>query len=189
VRAWYAARAHGAGVPWGVHVPAAQSFSHGRRLFRKRCMALTPAGFRAAPSVTEVVLRAAGAADAALVASIDARTFGGEFEQTLAWCEPHLGAAGFSVVLAALAGAPVAVGTAVITNASAGPCVGVFGVGVVERARRRGIGALVTSSLIERAFARGAGFAHLNPTSDEAARIYTRLGFVETAGLDVYADL
>jgi ribosomal protein S18 acetylase RimI-like enzyme len=189
VRAWYAGRAHGAGVPWGVCVPAGWPFPHGRRLFRKRCMALLPGRFRPAPPVAGVEIRLAGAADAALVASIDARAFGQEFEPSLAWTTPHLGAAGFSAALAALDGAPVAIGTAILTNATAGPCVGLFGIGVVERARRRGIGALVTSRLLARAFDRGVAFAHLNPTDDAAARLYGRLGFVETAGLDVYVEL
>ncbi|MGH6623605.1 MAG: GNAT family N-acetyltransferase, partial [Burkholderiaceae bacterium] len=62
-------------------------------------------------------------------------------------------------------------------------------VGVLERARRRGVGSALTSWLLERAFADGATLAHLNPDSDAAARLYARLGFVETAGLDVYTDL
>jgi GNAT superfamily N-acetyltransferase len=189
VRAWYASRAHGAGVPWGVHLPAGRPFAHGRRLFRKRCMALLPDRFEAAPDVAGVEVRLAGAADAALVASIDARAFGGEFEPTLAWTAPRLGAPGFSAALAALDGAPVAIGTAIVTNATAGPCVGLFGIGVVERARRRGIGALVASWLLARAFARGVAFAHLSPTDDAAARLYAQLGFVETVGLDVYGEL
>ena len=47
----------------------------------------------------------------------------------------------------------------------------------------------MTSWLLEQAFADGAALAHLNPDSDAAARLYARLGFVETAGLDVYTDL
>jgi hypothetical protein len=35
----------------------------------------------------------------------------------------------------------------------------------------------------------GAELAHLHPDSDSAARLYARLGFVETPGLDVYVDL
>ena len=33
VRAWYAMRAHGAGVPWGMRVPSGVPFQHGRFLF------------------------------------------------------------------------------------------------------------------------------------------------------------
>jgi predicted GNAT family acetyltransferase len=43
--------------------------------------------------------------------------------------------------------------------------------------------------LIERALDDGATLAHLNPDSGAAARLYARLGFRETRGLDVYADL
>jgi hypothetical protein len=31
--------------------------------------------------------------------------------------------------------------------------------------------------------------AHLHPDSDAAARLYARIGFVETPGFDVYVDL
>ena len=75
------------------------------------------------------------------------------------------------------------------TDDRAGPCVGIFGVGVVEHARRRGIGAALTSWLLEDAFSAGAELAHLNPDTEEAARLYARMGFVETPGFDVYVDL
>jgi hypothetical protein len=42
---------------------------------------------------------------------------------------------------------------------------------------------------MQRAFADGAALAHLNPDSEAAERLYTRLGFVATAGLDIYVDL
>src|SRR5512137_2500350 len=45
VRDWFASRAGGAGVPWGVRVPAGRTFTHGRHLFRKRCMGLLPNRF------------------------------------------------------------------------------------------------------------------------------------------------
>jgi ribosomal protein S18 acetylase RimI-like enzyme len=67
--------------------------------------------------------------------------------------------------------------------------VGIFGVGVLEHARRRGVGGALTTWLLERTFAGGATFAHLNPDTDAAARLYARLGFIETIGLDVYCDI
>jgi len=189
VRAWYAARAGGAGVPWGMRVPAGMAFGHGRRLFRKRCMALVPAGFRQVAAPSGVRIGIAGPADAGAVAGIDAAAFGEPVDRIRPWIEPHLGAAGFTVALASLDGEPVGIATAIRTDERAGACVGIFGVGVIERARRRGIGAALTSWLLERALADGATLAHLNPNDDAAARLYVRLGFVETAGLDVYADL
>jgi len=51
------------------------------------------------------------------------------------------------------------------------------------------VAARITSSLLDRGFAAGAELAHLHPDSDAAARLYARLGFVETPGVDVYVDL
>ena len=48
------------------------------------------------------------------------------------------------------------------------------------------IAAAVSSWLLARGFAAGAELAHLHPDNDGAARVYARLGFVETAGFDVY---
>ena len=189
VRTWYAARAHGDGVPWGVCVPTGSPFAHGRHVFRKRCMALLPQQFRAVRASSGVSIGEALPADVDTFARIDASAFAGTVEQTLPWVAPHFGAAGFIVALARLEGEPVGVATAIHTDDRAGPCVGIFGVGVLEHARRRGIGAAMTSWLLEKAFAQGATLAHLNPDSDAAARLYARLGFIETAGLDVYCDL
>ncbi len=189
VRAWYAARAGGGDLPWGLRVPAGRALGHGRRLFRKRCMVLVPAGLGrgAAPPGLRIV--AAGPADAGVVAGIDAAAFDEPLDRIRPWVEPHLGAAGFTVALAALDGEPVGIATAIRTDERAGACVGIFGVAVVAGARRRGIGAALTSWLLERAFADGATLAHLNPNDEAAARLYAGLGFVETAGLDVYVDL
>lgn len=189
VRAWYAARAHGAGVPWGVRVRAGHPFAYGRHLFRKRCMALRPSRFVRPAGVDGVEVRSAGPADAETVAAIDAAAFDEAVETTRPWIEPHLAAPGFTVALARLAGMPVGIATAIRTNEQAGPCAGVFGVGVLVPARGRGIGALLTSWLLERAFADGATLVHLNPNDDEAARLYQRLGFRETSGFDVYVGL
>ena len=74
-------------------------------------------------------------------------------------------------------------------TAAAGPSAYVAGVAVLPDARRRGVAAGVSSWLLERAFARGAELAHLNPDTDAAARIYGRLGFTELSGHDIYVDL
>jgi hypothetical protein len=52
--------------------------------------------------------------------------------------------------------------------------------------RRRGIGGAVSSWLLTAGFDGGAQLAHLHPDSEEAARIYRRLGFVDVDGLDIY---
>ena len=189
VRAWYAARAGGAGVPWGVCIPAGTPFGHGRLLFRKRCMGLLPGSRSSGTVPCGVRIGMATATDVDAVAHVGAAAFGEPVDRSRPWVAPHLGVPGFTVALARLDGEPVGVATAILTNDRAGSCVGIFGVGVIERARRRGIGSALTSWLLERAFAEGATLAHLNPDSDAAERLYARLGFVETAGLDVYVDL
>jgi GNAT superfamily N-acetyltransferase len=188
VRAWFAERAFGAGVPWGVRAPEGAAFPHGHRLFRKRCMALQATAFRpfAAPSGVEI--RGAVRQDIDAIASVDAHAFAGTVEQNMPWVAPHVGAPGFSVALALQAGRAVGIATGIRTDDRAGPCVGIFGVGVLAHARRRGVASALTSWLLGHAFAGGAELAHLNPDSDTAADLYARLGFVETAGFDIYVD-
>jgi GNAT superfamily N-acetyltransferase len=189
VRAWFAARAHGAGVPWGIRVPAGMPFPDGRRLLRKRCMALRDGEFVPARAVHALWIGTASPGDVDTVCRIDAAAFGDPADVNRPWIAPRLDADGFAVALALLDGEPVATATAIRTDDRAGPCVGVFGVAVLPHARRRGIGAAVTSWLLERAFADGARLAHLNPDTDEAARLYGRLGFIETTGLDIYVGV
>jgi GNAT superfamily N-acetyltransferase len=190
VRAWYAARAGGCGVPWGVRVPASMHFPHGRLLFRKRCMALSPQRFiNRTARVSGAFIDTARPEEIDTVAAIDAAAFGGPIEQMRPWVEPHLGAPGFIVALARRDGETVGVATAIRTDDRAGPVVGIFGVGVLEHARRCGIASALTCWLLERALDDGATLAHLNPDSDVAARLYAQLGFEETAGLDIYAEL
>jgi len=63
--------------------------------------------------------------------------------------------------------------------------VGVFGVGVVERARRRGIGAALTIAAAC-AFGDAADLAWLQPSS-MAERLYERLGFRTVSRWEVWA--
>lgn len=190
VRAWYATRAGGKGVPWGLRVPAGVPFQYGRRVFRKRCMALVPERQRrAAEPPPALQIGVARPADLDDIARIDAAGFEDDVAVVRPWIAPQLGAAGFTTAMARLEGVPVGIATAKFTSDRAGPCVGIYGVSVLEGARRRGIAAALTTWLLERTWADGATLAHLNPVSDAVARLYARLGFVETDGLDVYADL
>jgi ribosomal protein S18 acetylase RimI-like enzyme len=189
VRAWYAARARGAGVPWGVRVPADTPLGRGRHKFRKRCMALEPAAFRTIAAPERVVIRRAKPADTAVATRIDAAAFDEALEITCGWVEPSLRSSEIRVALALFDDEPVGIATAVHSNDRAGAAVGIYGVGVYAAVRGRGIGAALTSWLIHLAFVDGATLAHLNPDTDAAARLYSRLGFIETAGLDVYTDL
>ncbi len=63
------------------------------------------------------------------------------------------------------------------------------GVAVRAELRQRGVGAAMSSWLLERGFEGGAEFAHLNPDTDGASRLYGRLGFTELPGYDIYVDL
>ena len=63
------------------------------------------------------------------------------------------------------------------------------GVAVVEAMRRRGIGAAISSWLLERGFAAGARLGHLHADTDGAARVYARLGFAEAGALAVFEDV
>jgi GNAT superfamily N-acetyltransferase len=188
-RAWYATRAFGAGVPWGLRVAAGTPFPHGRKVRALRCMALQPARFVRVPAPDGVRFVSATAADLSSVDVTDATAFEAPVDECTPWNAPHLGAPGFDVALAYADGQAVGTATAVRTDERAGPCVTVFGVGVLAHARGRGIAAAMTTWLVERAFDARVTLAHLNPNHDAAARVYARIGFVETQGLDVYVDL
>jgi ribosomal protein S18 acetylase RimI-like enzyme len=177
----------GYGVPWGVRVPAGMPWAHGRHLFSKRLMGLPARDFAAAPPVAGLALRAAAPADLAAAAAIDAEAFGSDPAPD--WIAPLLDSPRAVVVLAELGGEPVGMAYSLRSDGLAGPCLYVAGVGVVPAARRRGVGAAMSSWLLARGFAAGAELAHLHPDGDGAARIYARLGFTEVPGLEIYVDL
>jgi ribosomal protein S18 acetylase RimI-like enzyme len=185
VRAWYAERR----VPWGVRVPAGMRWPHGRHLFRKRLMGLAAERFVPATPPADVTLRVAGAEDIDGVLAVDTIAFEEPVEVERGWIAPLLTQPGMTVCLAEIGGEPVGAGNALRSDGDAGAALYVAGIGVLPAARGRGIGAAVSSWLVERGVAGGAALAHLHPDTDEAARIYTRLGFVEVDGFDVYVDL
>jgi GNAT superfamily N-acetyltransferase len=80
--------------------------------------------------------------------------------------------AAFHVLVARLGGESVATGLA---YDHAGDC-GVFNVGTLEHARRRGLGTAVTARLLSDAAARGCTTASLQSTP-VAERVYAALGF------------
>ena len=185
VRRWYAER----GVPWGVRVPQGVAWPYGRKLLTKRAMALTTADLREPAGPPEgVQVRPAGPADLADYARVDAAAFDEELGPTTAYARPMLGAEGFRPVLATAGGEPAGVGYGVLSTGAGGHSVGIFGVGVLPEHRRRGIGAALTVHLVRWARDEGADLAWLNPDDDRAARLYSRLGFVEVPGFDVYVD-
>jgi predicted GNAT family acetyltransferase len=186
VRAWYADRR----VPWGVRVPAGRSWPYGRHLFAKRCMAVElPVGVPPAGTPPGVTIRQATPGDLETYATIDAAAFeADEVGPTRDWVRPMLSAERFRLALASLDGEPVAVAYGARTSGAAGETLGVFGVAVRPSARRRGIGAALTSHLVDWGVATGAELAWLNPDTATAGRLYSRLGFEETGGFDVYVD-
>jgi ribosomal protein S18 acetylase RimI-like enzyme len=184
-RAFFAAR----DAPWGVYVPMDMPWTQGRLLFGMRLMALHPAEHRPAGGVPGLGLRVAAPADVSTVVGIDAEAFEEEPELERQWLEPNLSAPGCTVALAELDGQPVATGYSLLTDGRAGPCLYIAGVAVAAAARRRGVASQLTSWLVDRGFAAGGELAHLHPDTDAAARLYARLGFIETPGFDVYVDL
>jgi GNAT superfamily N-acetyltransferase len=193
---WYAGRTVGdRPVPWGVRVPAGADWPHGRFLFRKRLMGLALDGFGRQSSNSpsggqnRVVIRPAGRPDLEAVLRVDSIGFDTDPEVSRPWLEPHLGAANVVVAVAELDGEPVATAYTLRTDGRAGPALYLAGVTVVPAARRRGIAAMTSAWRLARGAAAGARLAQLHPDSDEAARVYARLGFVEVGGLDIYVDL
>ena len=184
-RAFYASR----GVTWGLRVPLGLPWRHGRLLFRRRLMAVPRAAFRPANAVPGLILRRAGPADLAGVLHVDSTVFELDPTDNTRWLEPLLAAERADVVLAELDGGPAGTAYMLRSDGAGGPALYLAGVAVLAGARRRGVGAALSSWLLERGFAAGADLAHLNPDTDGAARLYGRLGFSETPGLDVYVDI
>ena len=181
---WYAEK----GVPWGVRVPGEMTWPHGRHLFRKRLMGLTPDVFTSAPLPRGVTLRAAGLADTRAVLTVDTAAFEESIEIEQPWVEPLLSQPSVTVGLAEMDGEPVGSGYCLVTDGDGGPAAYIAGVGVAPHARRQGIGAAVSGWLVARGLDDGARLAHLHPDTEDAARIYRGLGFVEVDGYDIYVD-
>jgi ribosomal protein S18 acetylase RimI-like enzyme len=180
---WYSAF----GVPWGIRVPAGVEWHHGRRLFRKRLMGAIPASFRPPPPVAGLEVRSAGLDDLECVLAVDVVAFGEPPEVERPWLQVLLNHPNTTLAVASLDDAVVATGSVLRSDGWAGPAGYVAGISVEPGVRGRGIGAAVTSWLMQQAA--DVGLWHLHPDTDAAARIYRRLGFVEVDGLDIYVDL
>ena len=178
------------GVRWGLRVPEEMEFERGRLLFRRRLMALARADFRPSPTWpgwpcarrAPTISRRCCASTRPRSGSTPARTGAGSSR----WWRRR---SAIDFALATLDGEPVASAYAMRTDGAAGPSLYVAGVAVAMEARRRGVGAAMSSWLLARGFERGAELAHLNPDTDTAARLYARLGFTELPGHDIYVDL
>ena len=185
VRDWYDAL----GVPWGMRVPQGAQWPHGRYLFTKRLMGVTPNTSYPAREVADVVVRAAGPGDLDEVLAVDTVAFEESAEVERPWLQLLAAHPAVTVAVAELDGVVVATGSVTLSDGRAGRAGYVAGIAVLPQARRRGIGAAISSWLTRQAMARGAALCHLHPDTDAAAAIYSRLGYVETAGLDIYVDM
>jgi ribosomal protein S18 acetylase RimI-like enzyme len=182
-RAWYAER----GLPWGMIVPSGSPWPHGRRLLSQRLMAATPACFSGTPAPAGLILRRAGADDIETVVAVDNNAFGSDPAAARAWLGPLCRLDELRVVIGALDGEAVAGGYSTICDGAAGESLYIGGIGVVQKARRKGIAAALVSWLVGLGFGAGACFAHLQTDSVNAARLYRKLGFREFDGIDIYA--
>lgn len=175
------------GVPRGARVPAGAPWRAGRRLFGKRLMAM-PVDRLVPPAADDrVEVSTAAPGDLGTVARLDVSAFGGDADGQRPWIGPLLGSDQVTVAIATWDGVPAGTGYAVRSDGLAGPAVYVAGIGVDPAYRRRGIAARLSAWLV--AQAGPDRLAHLHPNTDDAARIYERLGFVEVPGFDVYVDI
>ena len=154
-------------VRWGLRVPDSIAWDRGRRIGGRRLMWLAAGALRRARADVEIA--AVGPAQLDDVLAVDCAAFGSDPVLWRPWT-------------ARLLGADDAIVTYVLSARSAGKGVGsgycvhaagsahVAGVAVLERHRRRGIGAAIASWLLERAFERGATFAHLSLTTSAPRR-------------------
>jgi ribosomal protein S18 acetylase RimI-like enzyme len=150
-------------------------------------MGAVPASFRPSDPVAGLDLRPAGPDDLEAILAVDVVAFEEPPEVERPWLQRLLDHPATTVAVATLESAVVATGSVLRSEGWAGPAAYVAGIAVQPAARQRGIGAAVTSWLMEQAG--DVALWHLHPDTDAAARIYQRLGYVEVEGLDIYVDL
>jgi ribosomal protein S18 acetylase RimI-like enzyme len=136
-----------------------------------------------------VVVRPAVADDFEQLLVVDTVAFGDDADVERPWLQLLSAHPAVSVAVAELDGEIVATGSVTRSEGRAGPAGYVAGIGVLPQARRRGVGAAISSWLTSLAFREGAALCHLHPDTDAAAAIYERLGYVEVGGLDIYVDI
>ena len=186
-RAFYAARR----VPWGLRVPCEIPWRRGRLVLHQRLMGLVPSAFRHAEPPEWFHFETATEADLEAVGAVDAVAFRSDRDSARPWFAALLAAPPdvVTVVRAVADGRTVGTGYSVFARGLAGASGYVAGIAVLPAYRRRGCATALSSWLVHRAFSAGAELVHLHPDDDRAARLYAKLGFVETSGLDIYVDL
>ena len=183
-RAWYRERK----LSWGAIVPAGTRWPHGRRLLTIALMATRPEDFAGEPAPAGVTLRKAGEEDLETLVAIDNGAFGSAAAPARAWLGPLCTCDDADVAIGELNGVPVAAGYVLRCDGAAGPSLYLGGIGVLPPTRRRGIAAALLTWLVAPGLKRDGNFAHLQTDSENAARVYSRLGFAELNGIDIYVD-
>lgn len=182
VRAWYARRAHGAGVPWEAVVRGGAVWTHGSAPRTLRLMGLERAWFRPVTPGERLIVHRAGGDDLDAVVRLAASAHGVSPEDARAWAAPHLGVDHVAVVLGVRGDEPLGFATGVLTDGRAGPCLGILEVGELVPAMRL----VLVSWLVEAGLQAGAELVGLSPTGAADSRDYAQLGFLEGPALDVY---
>jgi ribosomal protein S18 acetylase RimI-like enzyme len=180
---WYAGRS----VPWGLSVPVEMDYAPGAFIFTKRLMGLEPAAFAPSAPPNGVRLRGAEPHELDAYAALDAQVFESPIEPLRSWIAGSFDVPGCTHWLAEIHGRPIGILRAQRTDLDGGPCGTITGVGVVDGYRRRGIGVALTSHACAALFDAGVTLVHINPDTDAAASVYSRVGFREVPGLNVYA--
>jgi GNAT superfamily N-acetyltransferase len=170
--AWFADR----GMPWGLLVPAELDHDHGLSLITEQPVMLRD--LEDLDPVPDLQLRWDCAGDAAAVQS---QAFGDALDLTTEFVLPKVTNPASAVVVAYDGGLPVATATVFCVEGVAA----VFGVGTVEAARRRGLGAALTLAVLHEGRRRGCDLAYLNP-SPLGYGVYARLGFTDAPPWRVY---
>ncbi len=183
-RAWYRSRT----PAWGALVPSGSLWPHGPLVATQKLMAVQAGAFSRSAPPAGLLLRRASAAreDLEIIARVDSAAFGSDSPGAREWLMPLCGIEEAEVAIAEMGGAPVATGYAFRCDGDAGHTVYLGGIGVLPGARRNGVAAALSSWLLSHGFQEGAGFAHLQTDSEEAARVYARLGFEEYNGIEIY---
>ena len=178
------------GLRYGVRVPAGMAWAHGVRVVRLRLMFVLRGALRAVEPPPTVYIEAVGPRDLDEVVAVDCAAFGSGPATVGPWIEGLVHAPDDSVTFACArrGSAIVGVGYAIHANGAGGRSAGIGGIGVTPGARRAGIGAALTTWLVQRSFGAGAQLAQLAADDERAVRLYSRLGFVETGSLDVYVE-
>jgi GNAT superfamily N-acetyltransferase len=94
-----------------------------------------------------------------------------------------------TTALATLDGEPAGTGYAIRTDGRGGPALYLAGVAVAPHARRRGVGAALSSWLVERGLASGASSSTSTPTPTTPPASTPAWASSARPGLDVYVDL